>query len=103
MATICPGVDYIGSDVPYWESKNHPRICVFNSPYHEGDCPVVDILLYSRLGETEDYYDGTDGDTSVTYDPLNRSILVGGCGDNLVIDKEYVVKLYDSGIEMDAK
>lgn len=82
----------VTANIPTWTSNNKPRICVFESPYADGDCPIADYVLEYGV----DFY-AEDSLGAAEYDS-GKAIDVGSCNKLFTEGKQYVVKLLDSGI-----
>lgn len=94
----CLSVINANDNVPEWTSSNYPRICVWESPSAEGDCPIIDATLITQNSE-DGAWEYEDDTTIINYIYTEnaREIQVYNC-DLFVQGKAYDVSLFDSGI-----
>lgn len=77
---------------------NYPVVALYNSPYKDGDCPIVayECNQYSETTQSWDnLYDETTLNASVRQD---RAEVINSSGEfELVKGESYVIRVYDSG------
>lgn len=77
---------------------NYPVVALYNSPYKDGDCPIVsyECKQYDEVTESWDnLYDGTSANASVRPDRVDVFDTSGEF--ELVEGRSYVLRVYDSG------
>lgn len=77
---------------------NYPTVALYDSPYKDGDCPIVSYECNSYESETQSWVNLNDESTMNASVRSDRADVYDASGEfELVEGKSYVLRVYDSG------